>query len=246
MPQRPTRLFQKFNSISLLLAIIVTVCAGAILWPSGARAPQESNRVSVANETSSLEVINLQRDGETIHLTLRNGYSKSITGFQVEVGRVTVQSELAGTDETFLPGALQEKYYPAQSNGAQESVRVLAVVFEDGTSDGHPVYVKQIKDKRLGEKTQLGRALPLVRKALESADADTEALDKLRNEMLALKVEKGDNLSDDFSLGLHDRKSHLIQQIEKLRHHPQSGTGVKTREQLTELKSQLEKTLSKL
>lgn len=243
----PQKLLKKLSYLNVIFVFTCLILTGAVLWPDVRHTSQKGSSYRFNNETRSLEVVELEREGDSIHLILKNVSSKSITGVQVQLGRVTIQSEFLGGDETFLAGALHERYYPLQEGMDREGINILAAVFDDGSSEGNPEAVRQIKDKRLGEKTQLRRVLPLVQQAIEAPDADAPAaLDRLRTDILGLQVERGNGLSDDFSLGLHDRKLLLLQQLDTLRRDQQVDKRIKIREELLRLKHTCEALLSKL
>jgi hypothetical protein len=144
--------------------------------------PQESEgtlnigSLKITNKTA-FEIIDLQRlDARNIRITLRNDYGKNITGFQVSVGVGRVQTDLAvGGDNFILPKGTYQGVYAIQHMTNTHGITVLAVVFEDGTTDGDPEAIEEIEYYRLGVKTQRERVLGLLLNALKSDDSDLDS-----------------------------------------------------------------------
>ncbi|MFY9556036.1 MAG: hypothetical protein WAV47_15100, partial [Blastocatellia bacterium] len=120
-------------------------------------------RLKVTNKTRAFEVINMEKVGsKTIQLTFRNSYDKKITGFQVSVGHGRVQTDLtlSGDDSYFiLPGTTYQRIYAIQDDTGTRGITILAVVFEDGTSDGDSEAIEEIEYYRLGMKKERERVL---------------------------------------------------------------------------------------
>lgn len=214
--------FKRTFTISLLIIIGAFVSSG--FWMPAARhtaqqgpLAQSKRAIHVTNKTQSIEVVTAERDQSSIRLVLRNISNKSVDGLQVRVGDVAIQTEFLGTDFTFPPGSLHEENYPTQQDSRNRGVIVLCVVFEDGSSEGVPKYIKQIENNRLGEKTQTRRALLLIDKALAHSNINAEVLENLKREVSSLPDRDNDNDNDDIVSGLKHRRAQLISQIEGIR-----------------------------
>ena len=244
------KLSRRLYSSSILIFYLILIAYAIwdysrFSWASKQLSSQDA--VQIVNETRLLEVAKAEPKADSINLVLKNNHTKYITGFQIRIGQVTVQSEFIGSDEVFPPGTVYEKQYPVEEKSSRASITVLAVIFEDGSSDGNPQYIKQIKDKRLGEKTQIKRAIPLLQKGSEASEGDpAEALRQLRADISSLAVKDKEYLSDDYALGLHDRKALLLRQLERLQHKQQTSKEINVREELGRIKGSHEKALAKL
>ena len=208
------------NSLGLLIIIAVSVpLLSAAFWmpavpPAALKGAtgQLSRQIQIDNKTQSVEVISSERDEGSVHISLRNNSSKSVDGLQVRVGDVAVQTEFLGSDSTFPAGSVHEETYPIQQDSKNRGITVLCVTFADGSSEGQRKYIKQIEDKRFGERTQTRRALVLIDQALTRSNVNTDTLEKLKRDISSLPVSDNDN--NDIVLGLQDRRSLLISQIE--------------------------------
>jgi len=240
-------LYQSFNSIGVGFFMACTIGLIAVIWPTSKNTVRQNSQLQLINETLSLQVTSLERKGDSIHLVLKNGYMKDITGFQVRVGNVTIQSEFIGSDEVFPPGVLYERVHSVQNGIDEKGIAILAVVFDDGSSDGNPKYINQIKYKRLGEKTQISHALPFIQKVLDASAVNwADSLKKLKSEIQSLEVKQSNQFPEDFVLGLHDRKLQLIRQIETIQSKKLLNVNLNIRDELMQLKEKHHKQLSKL
>lgn len=248
MRKLDVRLWRFSGAIPGLIIIAGVAFVSSFFWMPAARpTPQQGalvqpNRaILVTNKTQSIEVVTAERDEASVHLVLRNKSNRPVDGLQVRVGDVAVQTEFLGSDNTFLPGSLHEENYPTQQDSRNRGIAVLCVIFEDGSSEGAPKYIKQIEDSRLGEKTQTGRALLLIDRALARSNVNDKALEKLLGDISSLPVRESANDNNDFVLGLQDRKAQLISQMEGIR--KSQGVGTAGPQELLALKARLNRSI---
>jgi hypothetical protein len=123
----------------------------------------------VLNLTRGLAVVKLEKhvDQDLIHVVFRNDYEKIITAYKVSVGSGTIASECLSVQETgdlvpFRPGEVREEMYPLQIDVETLGIKILAVVFDDKTSDGVPKYVQEMEEYRRGLKIGIKHALQLL------------------------------------------------------------------------------------
>ena len=73
---------------------------------------------------------------------------------------------MLGSEYVISPGSTNTGEYEWPSPSRPENgIAVMAAVFEDGTTDGDPEFVKQILDARAGKQAQLARILPILEEA---------------------------------------------------------------------------------
>ena len=151
-----------------------------------------------------------------LRLTLQNLYKKKINGVQLAVGNVGIYSELMyNEDEMIPPGEIWVELVPIEPDTDTKGITLMAVHFEDGTADGDEGAIKIMEDGRAGEKTQIRRALALIRQALRSPNADSIAtLDELLSQIRSLP---SDGKKDEFWAGLESGKQRMIAIIDDLR-----------------------------
>jgi hypothetical protein len=221
----------------------------AAFWKPAARSgafqgrEQLSGKIQIENRTQSIEVVSAERREGSVHISLKNNSNSAVDGLQMRVGDVAVETEFLDTDITFPAGSTHEETYPTQQDSTNRGIAILCATFEDGSSEGHPKYVKQIKDKRFGETMQTQRALVLIDQALTRSNVDTDNVEKLIRDISSLPVRDDDhNDNYDILLGLQDRKTLLLSQIEGV-HRRQALTGTSGAQDLIKLKQRLNRNI---
>jgi hypothetical protein len=172
--------------------------------------------LTVKNKTRFFHLDNLEKtkDGD-LQLSLRNAYDKRISGFQVSIGRVQTQVEfMYNEDQMIAPGAIHVENLPIQADTQALGIGILAVVFEDGTSEGEQRFISEITEKRSGEKVQINRVLSLISRTLDLPATQIMAeIGALESRIASLPEDRGDGRRDDFELGLHDGKLRMLDAI---------------------------------
>lgn len=174
--------------------------------------------VPVISLVSSLSIADVEVKEHFVVLTLRNDSIRVITAFVLNTSGVILRSEMIGSDFVMAPGTTTKKLceLPSPTNPG-EGITVLAVVYEDGTSDGDASFVKRIFDARAGRQAQLMHILPSFRDALIASKTMSlvqkrEAI-KLKIEQLSEEVE-GQSL--EFRVGLHDEREEALANLKEI------------------------------
>ena len=244
---------KEFLSGSRIIALTVFTCLallGVTAWSSGTWSHKSLNgsnrqtksmgveeidamaerlqpdKVPVWNMTQSFRLIKVEKvENRDLKLTFQNGYDKKINGFQVSVGDVGIHTELMyNEDQMISPGGIRVEQVAIQEYTDTKGIALLSVHFEDGTSDGDAVAVKQVEEERSGQKTQIKRALALIRQTLRSPDADSvAALEKLLSQIRSLPSQ-GKTGRDDFWAGLESGKKRMVAIIEGVRQRQDPST----------------------
>jgi hypothetical protein len=180
------------------------------------------DKIPVKNNTRAFDVVSIEKTGMgDLQLVFRNGYEKKITGFQVTVGGARIQTELIlGGDERefIIPGATYQKIYMAQEGLDRHGITIRAVVFEDGSADGEPKFIEEIKDYRLGLKIERQRVLELLQGILALPDADMSvALEELEAKIPSLPQRKKSRGLDNIALGMNHERRRILGEIKKIR-----------------------------
>jgi len=197
----------------------------------------------VQNKTRSFEVTQARRyrdiDGAGPELSFRNGYDKNITAFAVSVnGLIGLPDFLYSESEEHRaigPGAVYTRGFGNarrqvdHAGAAREDfdIKVLAVVFDDRSSDGDEKAIAYILEERLKSKQLLTRVIELFNRHLNSLRSiDDSVYDELRSRISSLSGSPG-NSSDinnvllwldqsDRSLNLRERMVGVKQICENL------------------------------
>lgn len=177
----------------LLIITLASICAlvlGVGAARKGGNRPRKQDGTAqienitprVQNKTRSFELTqarrNLDIDGAGPELSLRNGYDKNITAFAVSVNGLIIMSDFAYSENEdhrmIAPGAVYTSGFGNirrsvnTATAAQESfdIKVLAVLFDDQSSDGDDRGVAFLLDHRLKSKRILRRVVDLLNEGL--------------------------------------------------------------------------------
>jgi hypothetical protein len=122
-----------------------------------------------------------------VEVTLANETDKVVLAYTLSSG----QSGMTTFGHSLMPGDSQVEKFPF-GNLERESgdktitdLRLAAVYFADGTTDGEPENVLRLKNRMLGIQEQAEVALHGLRTASTSGEVDAEKLGKIINDIMA-------------------------------------------------------------
>lgn len=173
------------------------------------------------NHTSAFNIAEIRKVSDAfLEIIFKNEYDKSVTGFEVSIGGMRIQTELilGGDEQQFIsPGSTFQKAYDAQSGLDRYGVQVLAVIFDDGSSDGDITAIKEITDYRLGMKTERERVLTLLGHVMMSKSMPM-AFEELEAEMSsAIPSSQQNGRLDNVGLGIRNERRRMLQEIRMLK-----------------------------
>lgn len=235
---------RKFNPIFivLILGCIVIISASLLLTQSQSR---HQNGLQVDSDTQAFQVISAERTGRYIRVLLKNNSSRGINGYTISVDDAQITKDITIANRVIAPGETDEFHVPGDDNPSPE-IRVLAVIFDNGMTDGNPSASAQLKGRRLGLKTQLQRILHLLQKALNDRQLDTRAaIDRLKTDISSLSERPDSTLPPESVGGLHDMREEVLSAIEDLGLSQETQKSV-LQGKLKLLKSHLEQRLAAL
>lgn len=245
---------------------------GITAWPSGytslKQAPGSEERQRRQKErlrNAALQVHNLTRlvvvrvekdvDHDLIRVSLRNDYEKTVTAYKVSVGVGTIQTECL-TEETgdtalLYPGSLREETYPLQVDVETLGIKILAVMFDDKTSDGEPQSVREIRDYRRGMKIGMEQCLQLLKNIPLVPRAEMpQTLARVQLQLSQASEPNEKELPHFVSVGLHDvryRIAHYLMSKQGMLLDRQNiSSELAGRRQMRTLVDRLTETISKL
>jgi hypothetical protein len=184
---------------------------------------ERAEDLRIINKTSGFSVVEIKKISDTVfEITYKNDYSKTITGFEVAMGGMRVQTELilGGDEQQFIsPGNTFAKAYAAQEGMDRDGIQILAVVFDDGSSDGDTRYIKEITDYRLGMKTERERGLALLEKVINSKNQSISiALEELETHLSStIPSTQQDSRLDNVGLGIRNERRRMLDDIRILK-----------------------------
>jgi hypothetical protein len=173
---------------------------------------------SVISLVPNLVIVDVKEKESLVFLLLRNDSNKSITAISLSSSNVNYRVEMIDTTDIVAPGAFYTMHCGVPSpTSLEKGIKVLAVVYEDGSSDGVPEFIRQIFDVRRGTQAQLAHIMPLFRNALLTSKTE-RFMQKRETVRLSLEQlsEEAANKSDEFRVGLHDEKEIAINKLNQL------------------------------
>ncbi|HMF56605.1 MAG TPA: hypothetical protein VK619_09695 [Pyrinomonadaceae bacterium] len=245
----------------MVFLLFVITCIGVLVFAENrisksSGLPQQNNEVLVNNKTTAFQVISEVRNGDSIRLVLKNNYSKAITAFRVSGNSESQGVDVDFTSEgTFIAPGETYNYREAIGNlfpylgtsSGQLNIKILAVVFDDGSGDGDATVVKHIKSRRRGVKIQLARILPLLQQIIDSPDSNTQAaLERLKMQILALPTHPQNGESPDIMGGLIHGKNYILGEIQRLEGIERETGNINFRNELIKIKERYEREAARL
>ena len=246
---------RRFFTVLSAVALIALLACAVLFNPSASASPRE---LTVKSQTKGYEVLNANLVDNEVRIRLQNNHKKTITAFAIRItGMAIVKEDFAYSEVHFgiEPGETFETSYPVSPGSEAPTIHLLAVLLKDGTDDGNPKVVRQMKDQRLGQKIQILRTLRILeregqsQKDLKTTKSDVfAALNASESETLASLSELSptsrteNQLSDELKAGLQWGRQKMMQRFDVLEKLP-----TENREQgLTELKARAQQLVSKL
>jgi hypothetical protein len=242
----------------LTVALVSAFCLTLLISNNSitGRSSAQENRPQIINLTEGFKPSSLtEKDGKYVML-LENNYSKNINGYVIGIGKSgKVAVDLTIGSRAITPGGVAEEHIPISNLRAPTDLRasteegaptpgitILAVLFEDGTSEGAAPVIAEIKERRAGTKIQLKRILSLLQSSPTSArTAKLIALGELKGQIASLSEGTQDAMSLHAKRGFRGAKEDILTRLETLE---QSDTELT--EGLTRLKGDIEKRIARL
>ena len=231
--------------VPITISIVLIVIAFGTV--SSSRRQDKQSQPSAKSRTSAIEItkIEIRNDIDSAIVTMKNVSNKSINGMKLSYDKGSVQIDFLAAYEPdrqrLLPGATYQEMFPLTDPSDPFEVGVLAVTFDDKSSDGDAESVRGIVDARRGFAKEMKRLRPLLEAALDSPDGDSPViLDRLKSQFEGLSLEKSDG-SADFRQGQTEARQELLYDIQFLKER-QSATGqVQIRRALAKAKARYDK-----
>lgn len=185
----------------------------------------ESFSPRVQNETRSFEIIQARRNANSNggpELSLRNGYDKAITAFAVSVngliGAVDLLYSEAQDDRAIVPGSVYTRWFgtlhrslnSAPAAREELDIKILAVVFDDRSSEGEGRAIAGILYDRNKSKRLLTRIEDLFSEEISSQTVDESLFGVLRSRIASLSNDPGDSMDITSVLRWLDQSDHSL------------------------------------
>ena len=175
MPKNESAIRKAIVAVVLLgisCFVLISVWSAGISRRVDTKSIQSQKHIVLGNNTQSLEIIKteLNPNGRLVQITVKNISNKNIDWFRLSLGTGSdVEADFSFADKSILgPGEVYEDDYPFDSTANEVRITIVSILFEDKASEGDTHYVQLVKDKRSGQRMELNRLVPLLRKASET------------------------------------------------------------------------------
>ena len=192
--------------------------------------------IAVENRTNSLEVVSVDKAIEqgVFVLALRNRYPRPITGYKFSVGDSIEYTERLNS-KWIEPGGEAREFLPLQVGLATKGIKILAVIFDDESTDGDPRFVREINDRREGARIQRRRTLSHLKRVINSGDFDLlTALSGLESALAPLSPDECRDLSADKVAGISSERFMVLQELNRIRMISGHGSGIEVKSSVPE------------
>lgn len=230
----------------LLSSVFAPVCFGILIGngPSGTQSPTRSD-IKIVNKTTTLEVVALRpTDHNLLVIGLTNVSSKDLNGYTVAVNGTRITKDLSSGDRVVPTGQTDELEIPL--GASPPDITILAAMFADGSIEGDQAIAAELRERRLGLKKELIRALSILNATLESPDVYAAmALDELESRFSSLSLESATDRPHSAE-GSQEARNTLSTEIQILRERRQRHGALMQRQRLLDLKGRIERRIARI
>jgi len=137
----------------------------------------------INNNTTSLEVVRLEKSPQRYEIWLKNNSSKSVVAYYISIGNSGISFRGSRSKPALAAGAISDQIAFYNPN-TQKDVTIPVVMFDDGSFEGDFKLAAQFQANEQGVSIQAPNILRLVEQALEADDAVLQAaFDKLEAQL---------------------------------------------------------------
>jgi hypothetical protein len=222
----------------------VLACAAVVFAAvgfSGFRS--KATQVQLVNDTGALALLAQEDiDGRT-RLHFKNVSAKDLNGFVLGLPNLRqVEIDTTTGDRVIVPGEVQDIEIP----GPLPTVTILAVMYADGSLEGDPITVAELRDRRSALKAELKRILGLVLAEAQSRNGDMPgAFDRLEAAISKLPATVGDGETRQAN-ALRVAKEDLARILDVMRYRQERNAHLNQRELIRQLKERIERRIASL
>jgi hypothetical protein len=181
-------------------------------------------------------------DGRT-RLQFKNISAKDLNGFVLGLPNLRqIEIDASTGDRVIVPGEVQDIVIPEPL----PTIRILAVMYADGSLQGDRITVAKLRDRRSALKAELKRMLGLVVAEAQSRDADIPgAFDRLESAMSKLPSPVADAHTPQAN-AQRGAKEDVASLLEFMRRRQERNAHLNQRELIRELKERIERRIAGL
>lgn len=164
-----------------------------------------------------LGIEDLQSETLTFRVIIRNDYDKPVAAYWLTEGKVGTGFEsLASSEEpqALMPGQIRKELCVLQEGIETYGIKLHAVRFTDGTTDGAPQVAYELQQFRMGNQLQRQHLIKQLDDILASEQAVTAAaIQRLQATMSPLTQEQEMALYFRMQWGMRDQRRQFLEQL---------------------------------
>lgn len=188
--------------------------------------------IKVTNKVKSINVVSVEKDSGNVSivLSLKNESDKKITAYMVAAGDSLTFADYAFSEEDGISSrellkvhqeigtaSFEGGPYQISPDLRKKGIVVLAVIFEDGTTEGEPNAVENLIQYRLGGKAQIERTLSELNKIKElSEDRQLAEFDRFKSNIQASSTQQ-EITPSYFRFGAKDVQDTFLMEMENFK-----------------------------
>lgn len=240
-----------------LVSSMVTGLVLIVAWSSAQS--QVQNRVQIINKLTSIRAESVREINRGEHLSqfetiVRNVSPQPIKAITLKIeDSQTVQDSIdtssangLNNDWVLMPNETVNMRFDAALGG---NVRVIfvAVMFDNGNTEGDRYFTEQLKNKKEGIKLAYQRILPILRRTsnLLTDDVPDEALEAMINEVKSIDQT---NIPQELTVGFLNGRTDIVSSLEylkKQKNNPRKNRPLKPKEICLKNLARIERVLGK-
>jgi len=201
--------------------------------------------VRIINNVPGLVVIRSREDGERFLVTVKNTLDKTINGFYTTSGDVGYQIDLVYSDRLngVSPSMEFDVAADLDDNLRKHGLTIRAVLFESANGAGEESFVRQMREKRDGEKAELIRGHVLLNRFLAKGSLRGTDLTGIRDTYAAQDSQME---NESTKAGMHAGKDRFLHHLDMIRSNAEKDKSFDLETELRSLDAKLQEFTSKL
>ena len=238
-----TRIRQRRKWTVLACAGVLVSTAVALATVGSSTFRSKTPQIHLINNTAALALVGQEPNDGRTRLQFKNISAKDVNGFVLGLeNRSQIELDTTTGDRVIAPGQVEDIEIP----GPLPTITILAVMYADGSLEGDPTTVAQIRVRRTALKAELNRILGLVVAEAQSRDADAPgAFDRLESAMSKLPATVADDHTPQAN-AQRGAKEDVASLLEVLRYRQERNAHLNQRELIRELKERIERRIAGL
>jgi hypothetical protein len=186
--------------------------------------------IKVTNRVKSISVVSIEKNsGNTsIVISLKNNSDKKITAYMVAAGESLTFTDYAFSEEDGILSQgiikvhegirivyLKDKSPHISPDLRNKGIAVLAVIFEDGTTEGAPDSVKNLIQYRLGGKSQVEQTISNLEAVKDLSESNQLTKFEQLKSVMRTSLKQQENTLSYFRFGTKDVQDTFLMEIER-------------------------------